>query len=99
MYLAQSASAARLTQKASPVAGHARPVAACKSKLMAHGRSASAVTVRAEDAPKSIGSDPSKMTVSLPAALNIDDIMERLPHRFPFLLVSPGRRAGPCLDV
>ncbi len=48
-----------------------------------------ALVVRAaEEAAESQGSDPSKLTTSLPAVLDIDEIMNRLPHRFPFLLVS-----------
>ncbi len=33
------------------------------------------------------GTDPKTMTVSLPSVLDINEIMNRLPHRFPFLLV------------
>jgi hypothetical protein len=54
--------------------------------------------VRAADAAVSVslGSDPSKLTTSLPSVLGIDEIMERLPHRFPFLLVRAltSRRAS-----
>jgi hypothetical protein len=50
---------------------------------------ARAVTVRAaaEEAAPMQGSDPKTMTVSLPSVLDINEIMNRLPHRFPFLLV------------
>lgn len=85
----QPVSKARLAQKGACAAGGQQLVKGRRGKCIAPGRAA-CPAVRAEatgDAPKSVGSDPSKMTPSLPAALNIDEIMERLPHRFPFLLV------------
>jgi hypothetical protein len=75
-----------------------------QAPLQAARRSGGALVVRAaaaEEAPMQ-GTDPKTMTVSLPSVLDINEIMNRLPHRFPFLLVrGPGasraltlRRAG-----
>ena len=55
------------------------------------GRSRGAsLVVRAEEAATQ-GSDPKTLTTSLPSVLDINEIMNRLPHRFPFLLVRAWR--------
>ena len=87
-------SQAKLAQRSSGLAGRPLQAAGCRKGSAALGRGAAVCAVEG-DAPM-VGSDPSKLTVSLPAALNIDDIMARLPHRFPFLLVSYGARNTSC---
>ena len=87
-------SQAKLAQRSSGLAGRPLQAAGCRKGSAALGRGAAVCAVEG-DAPM-VGSDPSKLTVSLPAALNIDDIMARLPHRFPFLLVSYGRGTHPA---
>jgi len=58
------------------------------------GRSRGAsLVVRAEEAATQ-GSDPKTLTVSLPSVLDINEIMNRLPHRFPFLLVRARCQPG-----
>lgn len=56
------------------------------------------VSAAAEEAAAREGSDPKTMSVNMPAVLDINEIMNRLPHRFPFLLV---RFLGPpsCLRL
>jgi hypothetical protein len=88
-------SQANLAQKSSCLAGRPLQAAGCRKVSVALGRGA-AVCAVGDDAPM-VGSDPSKLTVSLPAVLNIDDIMARLPHRFPFLLVRDGMRGRRCI--
>ena len=85
-------SQATLAQKSSCLAGRRLLAADCRKVSVALGRDASVKCVAADEAKPMVGSDPSKLTVSLPAALNIDDIMARLPHRFPFLLVRRDSR-------
>ena len=53
-----------------------------------------ALVVRAADEVVIQGSDPKTLSKAHPAVLDIDEIMRRLPHRFPFLLVRPLRRGG-----
>ena len=45
------------------------------------------VSAAAEEATTREGSDPKTMSINMPAVLDINEIMNRLPHRFPFLLV------------
>ena len=66
--------------------------------LPSRGRGAALVVRAAEEAAEMVGSDANKLTTSLPSVLDINEIMNRLPHRFPFLLVrrppGPGRGAA-----
>lgn len=79
-----------MAHRAATLSTTARPAASAQAPRATRPapRSRSALVRAAEaDAPVSLGSDPSKLTTSLPSVLGIDEIMERLPHRFPFLLV------------
>jgi hypothetical protein len=76
----------------------ASPLCRRQAPLKATRRSGAALMVRAaaaDEAPMQ-GTDPKTMTVSLPSVLDINEIMNRLPHRFPFLLV---RGPWPCLQA
>lgn len=78
--------ARRSAPRRTVVAGAPLPTHARRQATLQASRRAVVVRAAAEEAP-SQGSDPKTMTVSLPSVLNIDEIMNRLPHRFPFLLV------------
>mmetsp|Transcript_2473 Transcript_2473/g.9083 ORF Transcript_2473/g.9083 Transcript_2473/m.9083 type:complete len:198 (-) Transcript_2473:76-669(-) len=52
------------------------------------GRSARGRPVRAAAEAESAGTDPSTLGKALPAQMDINEIMNVLPHRYPFLLVD-----------
>jgi len=64
------------------------PARCLRGAAVATARSrGAALVVRAADEVVIQGSDPKTLSKAHPAVLDIDEIMRRLPHRFPFLLV------------